>query len=157
MKRVDLCAAGGISFTGVLTATTEVGWVSIATPEDLRQDPQTAGRPPLYTSVRLLGQDGLPVSDGKVGRIFVKSSLVFGGYTDGQTKEIVDGCMSTGDTGYVDELGRLRVEGRDDDMIVSGGENVFPGEVEFRSAIPRNATGKVLKHELAATSDPECS
>jgi acyl-CoA synthetase (AMP-forming)/AMP-acid ligase II len=113
-----------------LYGSTEVGWVSIATPEDLRHDPRTAGRAPLYTDVRLLDHKGNPVPEGSVGRIFVKSSLLFGGYTDGQTKEIIDGYMSTGDTGCFDDEGRLYVQGRDDEMIISGGENVFPREIE---------------------------
>lgn len=113
-----------------LYGSTEIGWVSIATPVDLRDDPRTAGRPPLFTDVRLLDDAGRQVEDGEVGRIFVKSSLLFGGYTDGRTKEVIDGFMSTGDTGRFDEQGRLCVEGRDDDMIVSGGENVFPREIE---------------------------
>ena len=113
-----------------LYGSTEVGWVSIATPEDLRDDPTTAGRPPLFTDVRLLDADGREVPPGRSGRIFVKSALLFDGYTDGRTKEVVDGYMSTGDTGRFDAEGRLHVEGRDDEMIVSGGENVFPREVE---------------------------
>ena len=55
---------------------------------------------------------------------------IFDGYTDGGSKEVVDGLMSTGDVGHFDSEGRLFVDGRDDDMIVSGGENVFPREVE---------------------------
>jgi acyl-CoA synthetase (AMP-forming)/AMP-acid ligase II len=113
-----------------LYGSTEVGWVSIATPADLRHDPRTAGRPPLHTDVRLLDGAGRQVAPGKLGRIFVKSELLFDGYTGGGQKEIVDGYMSTGDTGRFDSEGRLYVEGRDDEMIVSGGENVFPREVE---------------------------
>jgi fatty-acyl-CoA synthase len=113
-----------------LYGSTEVGWVSIATPADLRRDPRTAGRPPLHTEVRLLDGDGAEVPAGEVGRIFVKSELLFDGYTGGGGKEVVDGYMSTGDTGRFDHDGLLYVEGRDDEMIVSGGENVFPREVE---------------------------
>lgn len=113
-----------------LYGSTEVGWATIATPADLRADPSTAGRPPLHTTVRILDDDGLPVPTGITGRIFVGSSLLFDGYTNGDNKEIVDGHMSTGDTGRLDAAGRLQVEGRSDDMIVSGGENVFPREVE---------------------------
>ena len=104
--------------------------MSIATPADLRRDPRTAGRPPLHTEVRLLDGTGVPVPTGEVGRIFVRSEMTFDGYTGGGQKEIVDGYMSTGDTGRFDADGLLYVEGRDDEMIVSGGENVFPGEVE---------------------------
>jgi len=56
--------------------------------------------------------------------------MVFEGYSGGGSKEVVDGLMSTGDRGHLDEEGRLFVDGREDDMIVSGGENVFPQEVE---------------------------
>ena len=56
--------------------------------------------------------------------------MLFEGYTGGGSKDIVDGLMSTGDVGRFDDDGRLYVEGRDDEMIVSGGENVFPKEVE---------------------------
>ncbi len=113
-----------------LYGSTEVGYVSIATPEDLRAAPTTAGRVTLGTTVRLLDRDGNEVPPGATGRIFVRSELLFDGYTGGGSKEIVDGHMSTGDTGHFDEAGRLFVDGRDDEMIVSGGENVFPTEVE---------------------------
>ncbi|HET9691517.1 MAG TPA: AMP-binding protein [Acidimicrobiales bacterium] len=113
-----------------LYGSTEVGWVSIADPADLRGAPGTAGRVPLGTSVRLLDDDDAPVAPGRPGRIFVRSGLLFEGYTGGGGKAVVDGYMSTGDMGHFDEAGRLFVDGRDDDMIVSGGENVFPREVE---------------------------
>ena len=56
--------------------------------------------------------------------------MPFEGYTGGGNKQIIDGLLATGDVGHFDDDGRLYVDGRDDDMIVSGGENVFPGEVE---------------------------
>jgi fatty-acyl-CoA synthase len=113
-----------------LYGSTEVGWATIATPEDLRADPTTAGRPPLHTTVRLLDEHDRDVPAGETGRIFVGSEMLFEGYTGGGSKEVVDGLMSTGDTGRFDEHGRLHVEGREDDMIVSGGENVMPREIE---------------------------
>lgn len=113
-----------------LYGSTEVGYATVASPADLRAAPTTAGRPPAGTEVRILDDDGRPVPTGAHGRIFVRGPLVFDGYTDGRTKEVVDGAMSTGDIGWLDEDGRLFVAGRDDDMIVSGGENVFPHEVE---------------------------
>ena len=113
-----------------LYGSTEVAWATIATPEDLRAAPGCAGRPPLGTTVRLLDDRGRPVPAGETGRIFVGSGMEFGGYTGGGTKEMVDGLMSTGDVGHFDAGGRLFVDGRDDEMIVSGGENVFPREVE---------------------------
>ena len=110
--------------------STEVAWVTIAKPEDLRAAPGTAGRPPHATVVRLYDEQGAPVPDGEAGRIFVGNSMLFEGYTGGGSKDMVEGLMSTGDVGRFDEEGRLFVEGRDDEMIVSGGENVFPQEVE---------------------------
>ncbi len=113
-----------------LYGSTEVAWATIATPEDLRAAPGTAGRPPIGTVVKLLDADGREVRPGEGGRIFVANELMFEGYTGGGSKEIVGGLMSTGDVGRFDESGRLFVDGRDDEMIVSGGENVFPREVE---------------------------
>jgi len=113
-----------------LYGSTEVAWATIATPEDLRAAPGTAGRPPLGTVVKLLDEEGREVPRGEVGRIFVANEFQFEGYTDGGNKEIVRGLMRTGDVGRLDAAGRLFVDGRDDEMIVSGGENVFPREVE---------------------------
>jgi fatty-acyl-CoA synthase len=113
-----------------LYGSTEVAYATIATPADMRAAPGTVGRPPQGTTIKLLDPDGNEVPQGESGRIFVGSTLQFEGYTGGGTKEVVGGLMSTGDVGHVDEAGRLFVDGRDDDMIVSGGENVFPAEVE---------------------------
>ena len=110
--------------------STEVAWATIAQPADLRAAPGTAGRPPHATVVRLYDDEGRPVPTGEPGRIFVGNSMLFEGYTGGGSKDTVDGLMATGDIGRFDEDGRLFVEGRDDEMIVSGGENVFPQEVE---------------------------
>jgi fatty-acyl-CoA synthase len=110
--------------------STEVAVVSVAGPADLRADPATAGRPVSRVVVKLLDEEGSPVADGEPGRIFVGSSGAFEGYTGGGSKDVRDGLMSTGDMGRFDAAGRLTIEGRDDDMIVSGGENVFPREVE---------------------------
>jgi acyl-CoA synthetase (AMP-forming)/AMP-acid ligase II len=113
-----------------LYGSTEVAWATIATPEDLRKAPGTAGKPPRGTIVRIYDDEGQPVEDGETGRIFVGNDLQFEGYTGGGNKDVIDGLMSSGDVGHFDEEGRLFVDGRDDDMIVSGGENVFPQEVE---------------------------
>jgi fatty-acyl-CoA synthase len=111
--------------------STEVAWATFATPADLRAAPGTAGRPPFGTIVRLVDDDGRTVlGTGKVGRIFVGNGFQFDGYTGGGNKELIDGLMSTGDVGHFDAGGRLFIDGRDDDMIVSGGENLFPGEIE---------------------------
>jgi fatty-acyl-CoA synthase len=113
-----------------LYGSTEVAYATIATPADLRAAPGTVGKPPLGVTLRLLDDDGQAVAQGEVGRIFVNNGQEFSGYTGGGGKEVIDGLMSTGDVGHVDAEGRLFVDGRDDEMIVSGGENVFPREVE---------------------------
>lgn len=190
--------------------STEVAAATVATPADLRAAPGTAGAPLPGVEVRLYDDDDREVTEvGRDGRIFVGSALRFEGYTGGETKPSIDGLLSSGDIGSFDEHGRLYVGGRDDDMIVSGGENLFPREVEdlladheaiaevavvgvddeqfgtrlaafvvvadgasvtaeevkdhvkanlanykvprsvtFLDALPRNATGKVLKREL---------
>jgi len=113
-----------------LYGSTEVAWATIATPEDLREAPGTAGRVPHGTVLRIIDEDGKELPQGKVGRIFVGNDMKFEGYTGGGNKEIVDGLLSSGDVGHLDDEGRLFIDGRDDEMIVSGGENVFPREVE---------------------------
>ena len=190
--------------------STEVAWATIATPADLRAAPGTAGFPPPGTVVKLLDENNREVPPGAHGRIFVTNGMLFDSYTGGGGKTRVANLMSTGDVGHFDSAGRLFVDGRDDEMIVSGGENVFPREIEdllhrheaieeaaaipvdddefgqrlcavivrrdgqsldeqdvkdyvkhnlarykvprdvrFVDALPRNATGKVLKRELA--------
>ena len=109
---------------------TEAGMIATATPADLRAAPDTAGRPADGTELRILDADHREVGDGEVGQIFVRSSTLFDGYTSGATKDFHDGFMASGDMGYLDAAGRLFVVGRDDEMIVSGGENVYPIEVE---------------------------
>ena len=113
-----------------LYGSTEVAWASIAGPEELRAAPGTAGTPPRGTVVRIYDEHGKELPQGETGRIFVGNELMFDGYTGGGTKASIDGLMSTGDLGRFDAEGRLFVAGRDDEMIVSGGENVFPREVE---------------------------
>ncbi|CAM2956486.1 acyl-CoA synthetase [Skermania piniformis] len=114
-----------------LYGSTEVAVAAVATPEDMRRAPGTVGRPPVGCRVAIYDAERNKITEpGEVGTIFVSSGLSFGGYTDGRHKEIVDGMLSSGDVGHFDEQGYLFVDGRDDDMIVSGGENVFPLEVE---------------------------
>ena len=112
-------------------ASTECGFATVATPDELRSAPGTAGRSPVGCEVVLFDEHGRRIDGANNrGRIFIRSGARFEGYTDGRTKQVIDGYMSSGDTGHFDENGLLFVDGRDDDMIVSGGENVFPQEVE---------------------------
>lgn len=110
--------------------STEVSWATIATPDDLRTAPTTAGRPPLGTRVAVLGPDQRPVPIGVTGRIFVGNHMLFDGYVNSAPPAEADGMLDTGDLGYLDVAGRMFIAGRDDEMIISGGENVFPRPVE---------------------------
>ena len=130
----DLCRRTDDAFGPVLYnlyGSTEVAVAAVATPQELRHAPGTVGRPPLGCTLAAYDEQRHRITEpGRVGTLFVSSGLSFSGYTDGGHKEIVDGLLSTGDTGHFDETGLWFVDGRDDDMIVSGGENVFPLEVE---------------------------
>jgi len=126
LRWMDLFGDNVYNFYG----STEVAQASIAMPDELRAVPGTAGRPPRGTIVKIIDDQGREVPTGVTGRIFVANENQFEGYTGGGNKEIVAGMMSSGDVGHFDENGLLFVDGRDDDMIISGGENVFPREVE---------------------------
>ncbi|MFD8097982.1 acyl-CoA synthetase [Nocardia fluminea] len=130
----ELCVKATEAFGPVLYnlyGSTEVAIASIATPAELAEAPGTVGRSPITCEVRLYDdQDQQVKTPGARGRIFVRSGAPFEGYTDGRHKQIIDGFMSSGDMGHFTDTGLLMVDGRDDDMIVSGGENVYPQEVE---------------------------
>jgi fatty-acyl-CoA synthase len=113
-----------------LYGSTEVAYVSVAQPRDLRDAPGTAGRVVRGVTVRIVDEDDNDVEPGETGRIFAGSVMSFEGYTSGEDKSRLGVLASIGDVGRIGDDGRLYVEGRDDDMIVSGGENVFPAEVE---------------------------
>jgi acyl-CoA synthetase (AMP-forming)/AMP-acid ligase II len=113
-----------------LYGSTEAAYAAIATPDDLAADPQTAGKPPYGVTVRVVDDRGEPVPAGTPGNVYVGGPMSFEGYTDGSDKARLDGLVATGDLGVLDEAGRLKILGRDDDMVVIGGENVYPGQVE---------------------------
>lgn len=121
-------AYGDVIYNGY--GSSEVGIGALATPADLREAPETVGRPVAGCRVAILDEEGGPVGQDVTGRIFVGGDLTFDSYTSGDTKNIVSGLMDTGDIGYFDATGRLFIVGREDDMIVSGGENVYPRAVE---------------------------
>jgi fatty-acyl-CoA synthase len=113
-----------------LYGSTEVALATMATPADVREAPTSVGRPMLGCRIKILDDAGVEVPTPGTGRIFVSAATQFEGYTGGGNKEVIEGLMATGDVGHFDDKGRLYIDGRDDDMIVSGGENVFPAEVE---------------------------
>ena len=110
--------------------STEIAFATIAGPKDLERNAATVGPVVKGVKVKILDDNGHQLPQGEVGRIFVGNAFPFEGYTGGGGKQIIDGLLSSGDVGYFDERGLLYVSGRDDEMIVSGGENVFPAEVE---------------------------
>ncbi|WP_410654095.1 acyl-CoA synthetase [Amycolatopsis sp. lyj-112] len=135
-----------------LYGSTEVAVATVATPEDWRKAPGTVGRAPVGCKVALYDEKGGKITEPHVtGRVFVGSGLSFQGYTDGRNKEIIDGLLSSGDVGHFDEDGLLFIDGRDDEMIVSGGENVFPIEVE-NLLVERE---DVLEAAVIGVEDPE--
>jgi acyl-CoA synthetase (AMP-forming)/AMP-acid ligase II len=121
-------AYGDVLYNGY--GSTEVGIGALATPADLRDAPETVGKPVAGCPVRILDKHDRPVGPRVTGRIFVGGDLAGEGYTGGGAKTVVDGMTSTGDMGYLDNAGRLYIVGREDDMIISGGENVYPRAVE---------------------------
>ncbi|EOD65138.1 acyl-CoA synthetase [Amycolatopsis vancoresmycina] len=135
-----------------LYGSTEVAVATVATPEDWAKAPGTVGRAPVGCKVALYDANGRKITEPNVtGRVFVGSGLSFGGYTDGRHKEIIDGLLSSGDVGHFDEAGLLFIDGRDDEMIVSGGENVFPIEVE-NLLVERE---DVIEAAVIGVEDPE--
>src|SRR6201997_5131337 len=110
--------------------STEIAFATIAEPKHLKLNPSTVGPVVKGGKVKFIEDNGNELPQGEVGRIFVGNAFPFEGYTGGGNKQIIDGLLSSGDVGYFDERGLLYISGRDDEMIVSGGENVFPAEVE---------------------------
>ncbi|MGC4944219.1 AMP-binding protein [Kribbella sp. DT2] len=121
-------AYGDVVFN--LYGSSEEGWSTIATPADLRAAPGTIGRAAAGVKVAVLNDDGRPVGDGEVGHLCVSGRLEFKQYGDGGRRARLGGMSDSGDLGHRDPDGRFFVDGRTDDMVVTGGENVFPAEVE---------------------------
>jgi fatty-acyl-CoA synthase len=113
-----------------LYGSTEVAYVAVATPEELAANPGTAGKAPYGVVLRVVDENGQDCPTGTPGRVFAGSGLTFAGYTDGSDKDRIEGLVATGDLGVLDESGLLSVLGRDDDMVVIGGENVHTAQVE---------------------------
>ena len=110
--------------------STETAIGTIADPVDLRAAPGTVGRPPDGVTLTILDDDGMPALNGNAGWVHLASTAQFLGYTDGSDGDRAGTLMATGDIGRLDADGRLHISGRANDMIVTGGENVFPSSVE---------------------------
>jgi len=113
--------------------STETGVVTLAKPEDLRAAPGTIGRPIPGQEVQIVGPSGRPCRPGEVGELYARSGQLFSGYhadEAGTQDAMRDGFFSVGDLARMDARGYLFLEGRKRDMIISGGVNVYPVEVE---------------------------
>ena len=113
-----------------LYGSTEAGWVAIATPDDIENKPQSVGKPVPGIELKILSPEGEELPPGETGEVFVKSEVLFAGYTAGEEPKTFGSYMSIGDLGRMDEDDYLFIEGRADDMVVVGGENIYPIEVE---------------------------
>lgn len=118
--------------------STELALASTATMEEVAKDPTTGGKVASGTKLRILDEEGIEVPRGEVGEIYLTNSTALIGYTNPKIKlNKIDGLISIGDLGYIDEQGYLHVVGRADDMIIVGGENVHPQSVtEILEAMP---------------------
>ncbi|TWD75281.1 acyl-CoA synthetase (AMP-forming)/AMP-acid ligase II [Kribbella amoyensis] len=113
-----------------LYGSSEDGWSTIATPDDLAAAPGTIGRPAAGIRVAVLDEAGNPLRAGEIGHLCIASRLEFAQYAGGGRRARLGGMADSGDLGYQDTAGRFFVAGRSDAMVVTGGENVFPAEVE---------------------------
>jgi fatty-acyl-CoA synthase len=112
---------------------TETGLVTLATPTDLRERPASIGRALPGVEVRLLDEAGAPVALGDVGELFAASASLIEGYAgdpNATAASLREGAFSVGDLAYADDEGRYFLVGRKRDLIISGGVNVYPAEVE---------------------------
>lgn len=112
---------------------TELGIVSNIRPPDLRRKPDSVGRTFPLVEVELRGEDERPVPEGEVGELFCRSPYLFNGYfnlPDETGDTLADGWGSVGDLAARDQDGFIAIVGRKKDMIISGGINVYPSEIE---------------------------
>jgi len=132
---IAACAERGVPVYPTYGTTETASQIATATPDEAFERPDTVGHPLQGTEVRIVGEDGTERPPGEIGEIAVSGPTVTPGYLGGdgaafRRDDFRTGGLRTGDLGYRDEAGRLYVVGRADDVIVTGGENVRPGEVE---------------------------
>src|SRR4051794_4148974 len=120
-------------FIQVYGLTEGGGSVTYVRPGDVAAKPGSAGKASLHVDIRLTDPEGVDVPNGTDGEILVRAPSVTAGYWDEPeitARQITDGWLHTGDMGHVDEDGFLFISGRKGDMIISGGMNIFPAEIE---------------------------
>jgi fatty-acyl-CoA synthase len=150
---------------GQIYGSTETGPVSIVLKrEDAMRKEGACGVPALGCSVRIVDEAGRDVPAGQSGEVLIKAPNLMTGYwqDEAATRAAMnDGWYRTGDIGRLDPDGFYWVDERKKDMIISGGENIYPAELEavldgfkhphavvFVDALPRNVMGKVLRYRL---------
>ncbi|STC69470.1 AMP-binding protein [Corynebacterium pilosum] len=110
--------------------STELTLAAAASGAEVAADPTVAGHVSSGTILKLYDDNDQEVPQGKVGRIFLNNSTSLIGYSNPNTPMVkIDNLIEMGDLGYFDADGRLHVVGRADDMIIVGGENVYPASV----------------------------
>ncbi|MES4792850.1 MAG: hypothetical protein C4321_07525 [Chloroflexota bacterium] len=112
--------------------STELGVDTVLRPEDQLRKPGSCGRPYGGIRIRIVGDDGRDLPPGEVGEVFVATPLAMDGYhrSEEQLAELDREWKSVGDMGYLDEEGYLYICDRKKDMIISGGVNIYPAEIE---------------------------
>ena len=129
---LDACAARGVPVVQTYGLTETASQVATLAPADALRKLGSAGKPLFPTELRVV-RDGAAAPSGTVGEIQVRGPTVMRGYVnrpEATAQALADGWLHTGDLGYLDDEGYLYVASRRDDLIVSGGENVYPAEVE---------------------------
>jgi acyl-CoA synthetase (AMP-forming)/AMP-acid ligase II len=133
-ESMDILGCGFVQFYG-MTETT--GTIVALPPEDHTPDGsprmRAAGKPLPWVEIRVVDAEGHEVPHGQVGEIVTRSGANMVGYwnrPEETARTIRDGWLHTGDAGYMDADGYVYIHDRVKDMIISGGENVYPAEVE---------------------------
>jgi O-succinylbenzoic acid--CoA ligase len=130
---LEACAARGVPVAQTYGLTETASQVATLAPADALRKLGSAGQPLLPLELRVLTTDGREAEPGEVGEICVRGPMVTSGYhgrPDATAEAIRDGWLHTGDLGALDEEGYLYVADRRSDLIISGGENIYPAEVE---------------------------
>ena len=130
---LEACAQLGLPVAQTYGLTETASQVATLAPEDALRKLGSAGKPLYPNQVRIVTEEGKEAQPGEVGEILVRGPVVTPGYLnrpEATAAALRDGWLRTGDLGYLDAEGYLYVVDRREDLIVSGGENVYPAEVE---------------------------
>ena len=123
----------GVSVATTYGLTEASSQVATALPADAQRKPGTVGKPLIGTDVRIVDESGGDLPAGEIGEVLVRGPQVMAGYYRNRSataRTIRDGWLHTGDLGFVDDESDLFLVQRRSDLIVTGGENVYPAEVE---------------------------